>query len=110
MLIIFLRFRAWQNISEAEQKQFNEEAIKICTTNNDLKSLNITKINELPSAKAVISAINEPRGQAGSAPVSKAGGLHNNTLLAEGCKVSQSKSSILSYPSAMTIQFLKINR
>ena len=71
-----------------EQDRFNKHAIKLGATNPSNTLFNIKKLLELDTPKALVSAINEPE-KAGKTPYSKAGGLHNNTLLAEGAKVGR---------------------
>lgn len=81
--------RAWQNLTKEEQDRFNKHAVKLGSTNDSNTAFNIKKLLELKTPKALVSAINEPPGTAGKASYSKAGGLHNNTLLAEGAKVGK---------------------
>ena len=81
--------RAWQNLTKEEQDRFNEHAVKLGSTNPSNNLFNIKKLLELETPKALVSAINEPPKTAGKASCSKAGGLHNNTLLAEGAKVGR---------------------
>ena len=81
-------------MSEEEQAEFIEKGRTLAARNVDLQKFNIKKIQELESAKGIVAARNEPRGLAGRAPPKRAGGLHNYTLLAEGCKVNVWKCSI----------------
>ena len=67
--------------------EFVEKGRLLASKHEDLKAFNNKKIGELQTGKGVVSAVNEPRGLAGKAPPSKAGGLYNNTLIAEGSKV-----------------------
>ena len=78
-----------KKLTKEEQDRFNEHAVKLGSTNPSNNLFNIKKLLELDTPKALVSAINEPPGTAGKASYSKAGGLHNNTLLAEGAKVGK---------------------
>ena len=74
-------------MSKEDQLEFIENGRLLASKNADLPRFNKKKIDELKTGKGIVESVNEPRGLAGKAPTSKAGGLHNNTLLAEGCKV-----------------------
>ena len=87
--IISFFSRAWQNLTKEEQDRFNKHAVKLGSTNPSNTLFNIKKLLELDTPKALISAINEPPKTAGKASYSRAGGLHNNILLAEGAKVGR---------------------
>ena len=86
-----LQTRARDNLSEEECNSFLDSGVRLCSRNKDLKKFNIAKLKELPSPKAILRAINNPK-QAKLASTSTAGGLMNVTLLAEGCKVLLKKN------------------
>ena len=71
-----------------DKEEFDNTAIKLCSTNKALKKFNIKKLEALESPKVVLKAVNNPPfGAAKRASSSTAGGLQNATLLAENCRI-----------------------
>ena len=94
-------------LSEAEQQEFEKDAIKLCSTNADLKPWNLKKMKEIgnPIGKthlkrteswfdllvtnfivALIASENSPK-EAKRTKSTDAGGLHVNTAISKGCRV-----------------------
>ena len=74
-------------LPEEEKNEFNETAIKICAANKDLKPFNLRKLKALETPIAYIEAVNDPPGIGKSLSANRAGGLPQNTVLAEGSRV-----------------------
>ena len=74
-------------LPEEEQNEFNETAIKICAANKDLKPFNLRKLKALETPIAYIESVNDPPGIGKSLSANRAGGLPQNTVLAEGSRV-----------------------
>ena len=81
-----LASRNYANLPEEEKKLFQKDCLKICATNKACKAYNVQKLKEMKVPVAVIDSVNEPASGKGLS-TNKAGGLPNDTLLAEGGKV-----------------------
>ena len=74
-------------LPEEEKNEFHETAIKICAANKDLKPFNLRKLKALETPIAYFEAVNDPPGIGKSLSANRAGGLPQNTVLAEGSRV-----------------------
>ena len=81
-----LKSRNLANLPDEEKQQFLNDCLKICATNKACKAYNIKKLKEMKVSVAAVDSVNEPSSGKGLS-TSKAGGLPNDTLLAEGGKV-----------------------
>ena len=81
-----LKSRNFANLPDEEKQQFLNDCLKICATNKACKAYNIKKLKEMKVSVAAVDSVNEPSSGKGLS-TSKAGGLPNDTLLAEGGKV-----------------------
>jgi ATP-dependent DNA helicase PIF1 len=82
----YLSERAFRNLSAEDQKDFHDNAIMLCATNNGTKRFNLSHLTALRVPTAAIKAENNS-STAAQAITNKAGGLPNKIILAVGARV-----------------------